>query len=825
MKKKVAGASSSGSKAAQASASRSNLPAPENPGHTAVTVLDHLIEHLRARDVALDGQERPAAILWTDPKGEWYPIVLAMVAGASSSGSASASPSGVGSSGHILEELLVLGDYAPETRTGPAIWIRCVVDKTLDEPRLPENRAPIIYLPEVARQELRAGDECRSELQPLVELMFRGALWHQPNGTDWTVTAFLTSTRTLGLEIARDSAAVEALLRALPEVAITPVAQLSGRRLQADDFDRMLAEDVVRDLLCWMGDSAGTKARLKGGRWEAFRNRCREEFDFDPQTAADVTAGKRLGLGEGPWKAAWERFVESPHSYGDIPGLLRRSRPKGTLPFDRSRWPDLNDEDEDAARRALANVADLPHSEACEAVLELERTHGSRRSSVWARLGQAPLAKVLEPLSRLAESARSALGGARPMDVAENYARRGWQADAASWEAIAMGGLANEGLIAEVVSHLIQPWLEDSARSFQSAVDREALPDSQNLKRIEALEDTCILFVDGLRYDLGQRLGEYLEGRGCRVTVNSRWAALPTVTATARPAVTPVAAAVTGNTLGEDFCPTMIDSGKPATAPNIRSAIEERGFQMIGSGQLDWPGSDEARGWAEAGQIDSLGHKLQGRLAYQLAGEIHRLGHRIMDLLNAGWKAVRVVTDHGWLLLPGGLPKVELPKHLTESRWSRCAVIAGESTPRVKLAPWHWNSSEYFATAPGIACFNRSDEYAHGGLSVQECLIPDILIERGGEEQISVSIKSVTWRGMRCFVEAKASGESVTADLRLDRPSGKSVAAAAKPVEQDGSVSLVLSDDAYETAQLVLVLHDADENVLAQLPTKVGENS
>ena len=33
---------------------------------------------------------------------------------------------------------------------------------------------------------------------------------------------------------------------------------------------------------------------------------------------------------------------------------------------------------------------------------------------------------------------------------------------------------------------------------------------------------------------------------------------------------------------------------------------------------------------------------------------------RITELLAAGWKRVRVVTDHGWLLLPGGLPKIDL---------------------------------------------------------------------------------------------------------------------------------------------------------------------
>jgi hypothetical protein len=133
----------------------------------AATVLDRLVEHRRARDVAADGQERPATILWTDPKAEWRPLVELMQA--------------------RVEELLVLGDYRPEARSGPAVWIRCLVDRALDEPALPRDRAPIVYLPGVARQDLRAGEDCRPALKPLVELMYRGAMWLQAGGGDWTV--------------------------------------------------------------------------------------------------------------------------------------------------------------------------------------------------------------------------------------------------------------------------------------------------------------------------------------------------------------------------------------------------------------------------------------------------------------------------------------------------------------------------------------------------------------------------------------------------------------------------------------------------------------
>ena len=769
------------------------------------TVLDRLIEHLRARDAALDGQERPAAVLWTDPRGEWLPLIETMKTRAA--------------------ELLVLGDYAPDARTGPAIWLRGLVDKALKEPVLPDNRAPILYLPRVGRQSLTAGEDCPQTIRPLVELMFRGTLWLQHNGSDWTVMAFLTSKKTLRLDIVRDNTTSEALLRALPEIALTPVEQLREGRLEADDFDRMLSGDVVRDVLRWMGDADGTQARLGESGWGAFCNRAREELNFDPSVEADVVAGERMGVGEGAWARVWERFVESPNSFGDIAALLRRSRPPGKLPFNREPWPDLNAEDEQSVRIQLEKALQLSLEEAGSVILQLDQAHRERRSWVWARMGLSPMAEVLLPLSRLAHATSSTIGGTTLTELASAYVDRGWQGDAASWEAIAMTPTADEPLVSKLVNKLLAPWLDASARAFQDAVKRSPLPERGEQIVIEAEDDGCIFFCDGLRYDLGRRLAERLEGRGCRVTVGHRWAASPTVTATAKPAITPVADTIGGITLGSDFAARLLKKDRPADAPNMRDAIKESGYQMLGTGAFDAPLSHPAHGWLEEGHIDDFGHKLNLRLVGQINEELERLTERIVGLLDSGWKKVRVVTDHGWLLLPDGLPKVDLPKHLTESRWARCAVIAGDATPDVLRFPWYWSPDQSFATAPGIACFNKSPVYAHGGLSVQECLTPDILVDRSDEVETSASVKSITWRALRCYVEASIEGVGVTADLRLERPSGASVAAATKPVEDDGTVSLVLAGDEHEEDQLILVLLDGSGNVLAQKPTRVGADS
>ena len=70
--------------------------------------------------------------------------------------------------------------------------------------------------------------------------------------------------------------------------------------------------------------------------------------------------------------------------------------------------------------------------------------------------------------------------------------------------------------------------------------------------------------------------------------------------------------------------------------------------------------------------MDKTGHAEGIGLARRIPELIgDQLVQRIESLLAAGWQEVRVVTDHGWLLLPGGLPKSDLPKYLTATRWRR----------------------------------------------------------------------------------------------------------------------------------------------------------
>lgn len=232
---------------------------------------------------------------------------------------------------------MVLGDYNPEERTGPAIWMRCVVDRAIRVDGLSAKAIPVLYLPGVKRTRLRAGEDCPDELKPLVELAFRGVLWHHPNNRDWSVTAFLSSPTGLKLDIAGDGATRAALRGALREVALTPVDELGGRRLDAADFNRMAGVDPRRDILRWMADPEGFRRREDDDFWRAFRDECHRELEFDPETDLDVTAGAKLGEGSGPWARVWTRYTEAPSNYDGVPEVVERSRSAEMLAFDRER--------------------------------------------------------------------------------------------------------------------------------------------------------------------------------------------------------------------------------------------------------------------------------------------------------------------------------------------------------------------------------------------------------------------------------------------------------------------------------------------------------
>lgn len=768
-------------------------------------MLDAISASLAVATRSPEGVADPVALLWTDAEGQWRPLLPALQ--------------------KACAHLYVLGDYTPAQRTGPAIWLKCVVDRALPDISPPSGTVPILYLAGVSRQELRAGGDCPARLHPLIELQYRGAVWHQKNGRDWTVEAFLTSDSALGLDIALDVRTREALMRALPALAAEPLAPLRGRRLDADDFDRLTVGDPIRDLLGWMSAPQAFQGRCEASRWQTFRNICTRDFGFDPDREGPAAAADGLLNGGGRWDQVWRRFRDSPRAYSDIAELLRTGQPNDLL-ADQSRQPKANETAEGESRSALETVIGLPHEEACRRVLELEMLHRDRRQWVWAELGFSPFAKALEPLARLAELALVPLGGATVEMIAKQYADGGWRCDRAAIEALAQArNAADNALIAKTVKALYAPWLDKSARHFQDVLGKDEKAYLKLISGVASESDVCVLFADGLRFDVGVMLQETLEVRGFRSTLRHRLAPLPTVTATAKPLASPAYAFCGAGSAADDFAPVLISTKQPVTAPRLRDQMAKMAVEVLESGETSFAANTMKGGWTEVGRLDEIGHSLGVSLVRHINAEVEEIADRVVALLSSGWQRVRIVTDHGWLLMPGGLPKVELPQYLVATRWTRCATVKGESATSVPTCSWYWDPHVRIASPPGIGAFKSGVDYAHGGVSVQECVTPELLVERG-EEALKAQITDIAWRGMRCRVVVETSASGLRVELRRSwkhpDPEEKRLAAV-KDLGANGQASLAVERDEDEGAAAVVVVLAPDGRVLDYHSTTIGE--
>jgi hypothetical protein len=175
--------------------------------------------------------------------------------------------------------------------------------------------------------------------------------------------------------------------------------------------------------------------------------------------------------------------------------------------------------------------------------------------------------------------------------------------------------------------------------------------------------------------------------------------------------------------------------------------------------------------------------------------------------------------------MPGGLPKVDLPSSVVESKWGRCAAIKLGASTNAQEFPWHWNPNQHFALADGVGCFRKGEEYAHGGISLQECLTLELTVT-GSVASVSggrVTLTDVVWKGLRCTVAAEGDFAGLSLDVRT-RPGNpdSSVVVGAKPLKENGTASVVVEDEDLEGSDAAVVLVDEHGGLVAQVATVIG---
>lgn len=673
-------------------------------------VIDYLINSIRRQTHPSDlFGLAPTAVLWTDKDCVWQSAMPLIKA--------------------AMPELYELGDYEPQQRRGPAVWLKCVTAGLAGS--VPEGRVPVLYLPGISRRELRAVEDCPTHLVSLAELQYRSRWWATPNNNrDWSINAFL-SNKMIGLEldVAKDSATQERLLQVLEPLLEADAASLKNKRITSAVLGGLVVEDPIRDLLHWLDSPSIVN------EWAPMRVQLLEQYCLDTYglSAEEANIGEFLShLCEQPkpaWEALWSRFEDMASL---LPGLLAKleSVEPLALPLRSECFLSLVIKDEKTLEKSFVQFAGQSDLEVDDGITRLAQEHASRRDTLWLRLGYTPYTQALLHMATLVEKKNKPLGGPNCDVMASAYERNFWQLDRAALKAMACAQHDSQReVIAGVLSIIYTPWLTHTAERFQALVKSGGYPNAPGASPQERAlnneyksESQVVFFVDGLRFDVAHDLVEVLD-KTYGVELSAHWSALPSVTATAKAAITPVSSCLEGDLDGHGFVPGVKENGSEFSSGQFRKLLKEAGWQYLDGVET---GDPAGRAWVQTGDLDKTGHKEQRRLPSRIDDILDEVKSRIDGLKQAGWQHIRVVTDHGWLWVPDKLPKAEIAKLATVDKNPRCAVLNHGAPTEHLTSPWYWNENVSIAFAPGISAFRAGLYYEHGGISLQECLTPVI---------------------------------------------------------------------------------------------------
>lgn len=363
---------------------------------------------------------------------------------------------------------------------------------------------------------------------------------------------------------------------------------------------------------------------------------------------------------------------------------------------------------------------------------------------------------------------------------------------------------------------LYDPWVDESARAFQKA----AMNNYTGQTGLAIEPETAVVYVDALRFDLATRVARRLSP--LVAAVETRLAAFPSVTPTGQPAVAPIAVVTSGGTAFD----AADDQGRALKGAVLRTALARAGVQF-----LDWDaaesGDPSGKAWTQTNSIDSLGHSQGHALAHLVDHQLDLVAERVRGLLDAGWRKVVIVTDHGFLLPGQPAQKVILPLQVTEgdaARKPRVARLKASATrPDFPILTWTWDSSVDMVSAPGTAAFEAGRLYEHGGLSLQECVIAVVTVTRGDTTVVPVQIETVRWTGQRCRIDYVPAEADIVAEIRLHPADSSSVVGGPKSPAEPGEVKVLVDEEQAAGGDVAwVVLLDPNGEVLVQTPTTVG---
>jgi len=395
----------------------------------------------------------------------------------------------------------------------------------------------------------------------------------------------------------------------------------------------------------------------------------------------------------------------------------------------------------------------------------------NRKHSIWRRdPHRSPAWTALERAAALIESAakvsRELNDGKGLADLTKAYTEGGWsELDRASrlFET-AVTACTDEEALAPVVELCRRRYREVALTmqdAFLAAVQVEGWPpdgaprhtrifDDYVAPTLERREKTAFFMVDSLRYEMGRDLGEALSGTG-EVEIGHAASVVPTVTGCGMAALLPGADGMLRlvekdgglvPALGTRVLKTSADRMKLLAETYGDRFFETTLDELLGSPKKITSKLKKVELFVVRTQdpdavAENLGSWRARRYLSDVVGDI---AVAVRWVVSQGFNRVVITSDHGHMMLPeipaGDVVQSPSGSWLENKRRCRLGSSLSGAAGTITLKAGHvgvQGDVQEVCLPIGFRVFSDGEGYFHGGLSLQEAVVPVVVFRAGRE--------------------------------------------------------------------------------------------
>lgn len=471
----------------------------------------------------------------------------------------------------------------------------------------------------------------------------------------------------------------------------------------------------------------------------------------------------------------------------------------------------------------MERLSEETHATLPSLATRIKRYVDARVEGFWSRedlVDWSVPKRAIDVLARIDAQELDAAANMSPEELARTYTAEDgwWTVDAAYREFInatrqTRYPYRKEPEVKERVTRHYMSFLKAVNRPLADPLSEDPVigtPQTEFFDQYAEPEDgTAVIVCDGLRYELAEQIRDRLGRRGeYEQELGVVSAALPSITEVGMAAHLPGQLRLG---LDDDELTVSVDGERMKTKSDRDERLDAAGYEVsslngVGNTPLEeLKASEPIPRVVYSGTIDKLGEGLDDDDAFGRVGtHIDDVERAIQRLKQAGYTRFVVTSDHGFLYterLSDGL-KVDAPD--TAADVKRRFATATDAAPLVETEEYVQMDADALARLGieaedirllfprSVACFRARGgnmRYFHGGISLQELLVPCLQIttdelEEGASINYDVSIPDpITNSIVSIGIEAKSNRLSFDQPPVLELRATVRGEAAAEPVE------------------------------------------